>query len=83
LLPGISTIAKKVFGVPARVGYPKGLEGLTDEISSPAYAVAQGLILSGATDETYSGTKRQISLKAGKDGGFMSKVGGFFRSLIP
>ena len=83
MIPGITAIAKKVFGVPARVGYPKGLDGLTDEISSPAYAVAQGLILSGSTDETYSNTKRQISLKANSGGSVWGKVKGFFKNLIP
>jgi len=83
LLPGITSIAKKVFGVPARVGFPKGLDGLIDEISTPAYAVVQGLLLSGATEETYSGSKRQISLKAGKDGGLLNKIKGFFKNLIP
>ena len=83
MIPGITSIAKKVFGVPARVGYPKGLDGLTDEISSPAYAVAQGLILSGSTDETFSNSKRQISLKANGGGGIWDKVKGFFKNLIP
>jgi cell division protein FtsA len=83
MIPGITSIAKKVFGVPARVGYPKGLDGLIDEISSPAYAVSQGLILSGASDETFSASRRQISLKANKDGGIFSKVTGFFKNLIP
>lgn len=83
MIPGITSIAKKVFGVPARVGYPKGLDGLTDEISSPAYAVSQGLILSGSTDETYSNSKRQISLKANNQSGIWGKVKGFFKNLIP
>src|SRR5690606_20682865 len=29
-LPGITAIAKESFGVPARIGKPRGLEGLTD-----------------------------------------------------
>jgi len=51
LLPSITKAAKKIFGVPARVGYPRGLTGLVEEISTPAYSVAQGLILYGMHDE--------------------------------
>jgi cell division protein FtsA len=83
LIPGITSVAKKVFGVPARVGYPKGLDGLTDEISTPAYAVSQGLILSSASDETYSAGRKQISLKASKNTNFLGKVSSFFKNLIP
>ena len=36
-------IAKKVFKVPARIGYPKGLDGLIDEISGPAFSTIQAL----------------------------------------
>jgi len=83
LIPGITSVAKKVFGVPARVGFPRGLDGLTDEISTPAYAVSQGLILSSASDETYSAGRKQISLKASKSTNFFGKVSSFFKNLIP
>ncbi|MBW7953366.1 cell division protein FtsA [Candidatus Dojkabacteria bacterium] len=84
LVPGITTIAKKVFGVPARIGYPKGLEGLVEEISNPAYSVVQGLVIYGAMDEGYGGARKQVNLKKGapKDG-VLSKIGGFFRNLLP
>ncbi len=83
LIPGITTIAKKVFGVPARVGYPKGLEGLIDEINSPAYAVSQGLILYGSQDES-GGRNLGISGSVGDKGdGFVSKIGSFFKNLLP
>jgi cell division protein FtsA len=83
MIPGITSIAKKVFGVPARIGHPKGLDGLIDEISNPGYAVAQGLILSGASDETFSAGRKQISLKASKGDNPLGKVFGFLRNLIP
>jgi cell division protein FtsA len=82
LIPGITNIAKKVFGIPARIGYPKGLAGLVDEISNPAYAVAQGLILYGAANEGMKGLKKQISSK-GQEGGVFGKVKGFFKNLLP
>jgi cell division protein FtsA len=39
--------AKYVLGVPARVGKVEGFTGLVDEIDSPIYSAAAGLILSG------------------------------------
>lgn len=83
LVPGVTQIAKKVFGVPARVGYPKGLGGLVDEIHSPAFAVSQGLILYGAQDEP-GGKGVGISMQGGSEGGsILSKVGDFFKNLLP
>lgn len=41
--------AKYVLGFPARVGVIEGLSGLVEEIDSPSFATAAGLILYGAT----------------------------------
>lgn len=84
LVPGITSIAKKVFGVPARIGYPKGVDGLVDEISNPAYSVVQGLALYGAMDEGYGGARKQVSLKnTNNSEGVASKITGFIRNLLP
>ncbi|HXW53921.1 MAG TPA: cell division protein FtsA [Myxococcota bacterium] len=48
LLPGIMEIAEDVFGVPARLGIPRGVGGLMDVVKSPIYATAVGLVLYGA-----------------------------------
>ena len=83
LVPQATTIAKKVFGVPARVGYPKGLEGLVDEINGPAFAVSQGLILYGSQDEA-AGKGVGISVPSSGGGeGIFSKVFGFLKNLVP
>lgn len=84
MIPGITTIAKKVFGVPARVGYPKGLEGLVDEINGPAYAVSQGLVLYGSQDEV-GGKGVGLASQGGDRGGdgIFAKLGDFFKNLLP
>ena len=46
---GILDQAKYVLGFPARLGVIDGLSGMIDEIDSPAFASAAGLILYGAT----------------------------------
>jgi cell division protein FtsA len=86
LLPNITKIAKKVFKVPARVGYPKGLEGLVDEISGPAFSTIQGLILYGA--RSGGGGEGRFGEPIGISGGegigsVFSKVGKWFKNLMP
>ncbi len=44
LLPGTDELARRDFGLPVRLGRPTGVDGLADLVSSPAYAVAVGLI---------------------------------------
>lgn len=82
-LPGLTKLAKKVFGVPARIGSPRGVTGLTDGIDSPSYAVMHGLILEGTSEDDYS-SLRNRPLKA-DDGGsnIVGRVTGFFKNLLP
>jgi len=49
---GIVESAKRTLAMPVRVGFPKGLTGLVDEIESPEYAVASGLVLYKGHGET-------------------------------
>lgn len=46
---GVLDQAKYVLGFPARVGNIEGLEGLVEEIDSPSFATAAGLILYGVS----------------------------------
>lgn len=45
---GLLEQAKYVIGYPARIGIIEGLSGLIDEIGSPSFAAASGLILYGS-----------------------------------
>jgi cell division protein FtsA len=47
LLPGMVQMAEEVMGMPARLGVPMHVSGLTDVISSPIYATGVGLVLYG------------------------------------
>lgn len=49
---GVLDQAKYVLGFPARIGQIEGLAGLIEEIDSPSFATAAGLILYGATSGT-------------------------------
>jgi len=44
ILPGMLEKAEEIFGLPVRVGYPRGILG-SEAVSSPMYATAVGLVL--------------------------------------
>ncbi len=50
LLDGMIDIAERVFGIPARIGYPKDVKGISHIIKQPMYATALGLVLYGARE---------------------------------
>jgi len=47
IMEGMPEAAEKVFGLPVRLGNPKGVGGLVDVVNSPQYATAVGLLLFG------------------------------------
>ncbi|AKM79323.1 MAG: Cell division protein ftsA [Candidatus Beckwithbacteria bacterium GW2011_GWB1_47_15] len=59
---GLETSCKRTLSLPVRVGYPKGLSGLVDEIKTPAFASSWGLIQYGVKHSR--GVKTDSSIKA-------------------
>ncbi|PID40130.1 MAG: cell division protein FtsA [Proteobacteria bacterium] len=51
LLDGNAEIAEAIFGVPTRLGRPRGIGGLTDVVNNPMYATGVGLVIYGAQKE--------------------------------
>ncbi|MBI2611406.1 cell division protein FtsA [Candidatus Gottesmanbacteria bacterium] len=51
LTTGIIETAKRNLAMPVRIGVPGNISGLIDEIQSPLYASAVGLLLYGAQDQ--------------------------------
>lgn len=47
LCVGAADAARRMLSLPVRVGVPKGVKGLVDEIDSPSYATGVGLLLFG------------------------------------
>jgi len=80
LLPNVG---KEVLRMPVRVASPKGVGGLIDEISSPAYANSVGLLLFGEK-MSISAPRARISLGGGRNlADFLKKLTGWIRGLIP
>jgi len=57
-LGGIRRLAAEVFRAPVRVGTPTGMFGLTDQISTPAFATSVGLLKWGLEQEFEPATSR-------------------------
>ena len=47
-LPGVVDLAKNTLGLPAQVGFPLEVDGMTDRIDDPSFACAAGLLVWGA-----------------------------------
>lgn len=82
LTAGIIDCARRTLGLPVRIGNPRGLSGLIDDIINPAYAVSSGLLSYAVKKEDEGltiGTKK-VKLPTGN---VVGKVVGFFKDLLP
>lgn len=80
LLPGSAELAREVFGLPVRLGYPRPMGGLVAEYNSPAYATAVGLVLYGSEIMALDSGGRP-GPKKGKDG-IGSKFKGWMKEFF-
>lgn len=62
LTAGIVEQSKPVLGFTARVGKVEGFSGLSEEIDSPSFATASGLILYGVEQSANNGSKKSFGL---------------------
>src|SRR5712692_4133934 len=78
MLAGINRAARDQLGMSARVVGPQNLGGLTDQVSTPPYAAASGLLLWGARnwtlDDEHAGS-RSLDLSG--------RIGKLFKGLMP
>ena len=76
-LKGMSDVAQKVLGIPARIAEPRNLKGLVEKINDPAYATAIG-ILRWAMAEHY------VYNQPERGGfGFLKNTIDVFRRMLP
>lgn len=78
LLQGLGRAARDQLGMAARVTGPRGLGGLTDQISTPAFAAASGLLLWGAR---HWGEEEEEARSRAQ--GVGSRLARMFRGLVP
>jgi cell division protein FtsA len=54
---GLVELAERVFNLPVRVASPRGLGGMSEEVSQPEYATAVGIVLYGARTRRLAGAR--------------------------
>lgn len=79
---GMERMAKSVLKAPVRVGSPKGVTGLIDEIQSPAFAATVGQILYGSSMVKHDSLLSFDSNK-GKIGDIVGKLFEKLKSFLP
>lgn len=81
-LKHLSKLVEYVTGMDTRIGYPNEhiAKSIVDEIKSPMYATAVGLVIKGLNesgmdemDETISHEDHEVNVKSQKTGGFLNK----------
>jgi cell division protein FtsA len=80
---GVTDSAKRMMSLPVRIGKPKGIGGLIDDVINPAFAVPVGLILFGVQrepNERLTSFAKRIKLPSG---GFAGKLLDSIRDLLP
>ena len=82
LTSGIERVAKNVLKMPVRIGYPRGVTGLIDEIQGPAFAATVGTVLYGI-NLVRSGGVLPFDKSQGKIKVNISKLIDKFRSFLP
>lgn len=75
--------AKYVLGFPARIGKIEGFIGLTDEVDSPSFATAAGLVMYGARRPSGSEMGLQVLSKGLPIKQLTQKVTDLVKSLLP
>ncbi len=75
LLPGIVDIAEEVFNLPARVGVPKDMAGVSERARSPRYATAIGLLYAARDQNVMMTVDNEEQGES-----FMSKLKAFFKN---
>lgn len=83
---GVIDSAKRMLSLPVRIGIPKGVGGLIDDIMSPAFATTIGLLIYGAKNtrntENLTSFAKKIKLPM-KVSGVFGKIVSMVRDLLP
>jgi cell division protein FtsA len=80
-MAGVVEVAKKKLRLPARLGKPEGFGGIAEQASSPAFAVALGLIRWGVEQESRGGRAFRVALPDMRQ--TVGKVKDWFRTFLP
>jgi cell division protein FtsA len=83
-LPGMDVLGEQVLRMPARIGVPRGLYGLSDILANPAYSTGVGLLHWAMHDKQPDKHGRRLVEKAHvSPWGWLRSVGRWFKFLLP
>jgi cell division protein FtsA len=69
ILEGVPELAETIFDLPVRRGIPKWVGGLYEQVESPVFATAVGLVLTGARrDRPAPSGPRLVGVSGGWNG---------------
>ena len=83
---GVIDSAKRMLSLPVRLGVPRGVNGLIDDIMNPAFSTAIGLLIHGAHDTPSSDNLTSLAKKMKlpmKANGVFGKIISSIRDLLP
>jgi len=80
---GVIESAKRMMSLPVRIGNPKGVSGLIDDVINPSFATPVGLILYGARKESSESFKSITSKFKLPSKGILVKLINTFKDLLP
>ncbi len=86
LSPAIEEVGRRVLGLPIRIGEPKGVSGLIEEVSTPEFASAIGLILyvkENIMKESLEAKNFDRILRNLSFGSYLRKFREFIKQYIP
>jgi cell division protein FtsA len=84
---GVIDSAKRMLSLPVRIGIPKGVGGLIDDVMNPAYATTVGLLIYGSrgvqSSENLTSFTKKMKLPNMKASGVFGKIISTIRDLLP
>ncbi|MFH1671670.1 MAG: cell division protein FtsA [Candidatus Portnoybacteria bacterium] len=81
-MPGLVDLAKEELRLPAQIGFPLELDGISEEIDDPSFATVVGLVL-WAYDKQERNGGRRISLPEITISSTIDKVKGWLKGFLP
>ncbi len=82
-LPGLRSLANRVFELPARVAQPEGMLGMTDKLQFPAYATSVGLVRWALLMNEFMSAPERRRSSSPVQGDAFEVVKKIFRQLLP
>ena len=83
-LPGITTLAERLTGLPSRIGRVEEVYGLADEVSTPAYTATLGLLQWAAEGQTSATEPVSLRMPATAGlGDLVRRIGRLGRVFLP